>query len=361
MSIISRSISLIEALILADSGIIGLIFIKEYSIYKFAEDKIENKMECKKQIILKCKSVYTTNMMERYFMYIVIQILNYGLSRIMPKALGLFESSYVLFIMCMTISLPWIQNRIVNIKKAKEVIKVFNEDKEVFLKYTLSKLIINCIKELDEGVQDIKNYNIFLIYNVISLENVYDLAKSYTFVFVMNMLRKAEETYYYYKAIKLAYYYKSGYLFNVMPIKEAVYIVNMIIREKRWEEVSNVEVIHAVHVLINNKLQKDSESVEIQLAILKFFMIWTIISILKIFSIEVNTVLFAINMIINRKMIGTVIVVYMMIICNTNDILIGIILIAYKPLNYVLHEIYFYMKNKKDIKKVLKVYGKKIR
>jgi hypothetical protein len=355
MSIISRNTSLIEALILADSVISGLIFIKEYSIYKFAEDKIENKMECKKQIILKCKSVYAMNMMDRYFMYIVIQILNYGLSRI------LFRSSYVLYIICMAISLPVIQNRILNIKRAKEVIKVFNEDKEIFVRYTLSKLIIKGIKELDEEVQDIKNYNIFLIYNVITLENVYELAKSYTFVFVMYMLRKAEETYYYYKAIKLAYYYKSGYLFNVMTIKEAVYIVNMIIKEKRWEEVSNVEITHAVHVLIISKLQKDSESVEFQLAILKFFMIWTTISILKIFSIEVNTVLFAMYMIINRKMIGTITVVYIMIICNTNDILIGVILIAYKPLNYILREIYFYMKNKKDIQKVLKVYGKKIR
>ena len=353
---IVRNIPLIEALVITDSIVNGVMFTREYSIYKFAEDKIKDKTEYKKEIVKKCNNIYTMNMMDRYLMYLGVQIV-YTMSCQINNELV----NYIIYIVMMSVAMPIVQNGITSMKRPREFLKAFNEDKEIFARYTVSKFMVNGLKMLDEGVQDIKNYNIFLVYHILSIHYFFNFAKSYLFIFAMYMLRKTEQTYYYYKAIKLAYYYNSGYLFNVMTKHEAAYIINMMIKERRWKDISEVEITHALHVIIMNKLQKDSDSIEMQLAMLRFFSIWTIIAVLKLISIELNTIILVIYVITKKNMIDLAIIVYMLTIFNTNDILIGVILLGYKPLHYLLQEVKFYIKNRKDIKKVLTVYGKKLR
>lgn len=365
---ITREISLVEGLVLIDSIINGLVFIKEYSLYRITEGKMQeygrskNKVEMsvmKEEIVKKCNSVYNANVMDRYLMYVGIHMLYsivyYGIDIMNWNGLEIPKYSSVMYMLCVIPTFPIIQNAIVEMRRPKEMIEAFNEHKKTFVRYTISKFVINGLILLDEEINEIKNYHIFILYHVLSFKYVYNFAKSYVFIFLMYTLRQTQQTYYYYKAIKLAYYYNSGYLFNVITRKEAAYIINDMVKRKRWKDMVEVEVTHAFHVIIANKLQRVSDTTTIQLAILRFFTIWTIIAILKLATVEITTSVFIVYTIsrMNSGVIGIASIVYLLIIFNTNDIVIGLILLGYKPMQYLIEEGRFYMRNRRDIKKVL--------
>jgi hypothetical protein len=365
---ITRDISLVECLVLIDSIINGLVFIKEYSLYKITEGKMQeyggsrSRVEMsgmKEEIVKKCNSVYKTNVMDRYLLYLgihmVYSIVYYGIDIMNWNGLEIPKYSSVMYMICVIPTLPIIQNAIVEMRRPKEMIEAFNGHKKTFVRYTISKFVINGLILLDEEINEIKNYHIFILYHDLSIKYVYNFAKSYIFIFLMYTLRQTQQTYYYYKAIKLAYYYNSGYLFNVITRREAAYIINDMVKRKRWKDMVEVEVTHALHVIIANKLQTSSDTTTIQLGILRFFTIWTLIAILKLTSVEVKTSVFIVYTVsrMNRGVIGIASIVYLLIVFNTNDIVIGLILLGYKPMQYLIEEGRFYIRNRRDIKKVL--------
>ena len=59
---------------------------------------------------------------------------------------------------------------------------------------------------------------------------------------------------------------------------------------------------------------------------------------------------------LNVKNIITSILVYFLIIFNINDLIITLVLITHKIVYYWLEEVYFFVKNTKNVKKVIKMY-----
>ena len=54
-----------------------------------------------------------------------------------------------------------------------------------------------------------------------------------------------------------------------------------------------------------------------------------------------------------------VVVVYILVLLNTNDLIISAIFVGYELIYYILEEVYFFIRNVDDIKKILKFYYNK--
>ena len=177
-------------------------------------------------------------------------------------------------------------------------------------------------------------------------------------------LKNNPDYYYYYKAIKVSYFYNSGYNFTVTNLYEAIYLINLIIKEKRWNEFNKMEVVNTIYILITTKYINENSDffVNTSIGLLKFFSIWTIISLLKLLfyldNIYINTIVLLLITPFSkykiRKIITTVFF-YNLLVFNVNDIIITIFLITNNLFYLLLEEMYFFMKNMTSIKKVLKL------
>jgi hypothetical protein len=145
-----------------------------------------------------------------------------------------------------------------------------------------------------------------------------------------------------------------------MSLYESIDIINFIIKEKRWSEFTKMEVINAFYILIKIKYTNENSSIYVNssISIIKFFSLWTLISLIK-FWFEINQIITTSFIIlylithINKKKILLFILFYSLLIFNVNDILISIILICNKIIYLVFSEMYFFMKNIYSIKKIL--------
>jgi len=168
--------------------------------------------------------------------------------------------------------------------------------------------------------------------------------------------------------IKLAYYYNTGHLFNQITTEDSIYIINIIVSEKKWNDLSNLEIVHAFYTLINNKYSSnDNIYVTFSLYFAKFFTLWSFICLLKILKIELITFLLFTYFIIDyyyrkyktTKIIeksGIVIFLYFLLLFNINDLVISTILVFYKFIYLIYCELIFFITNVNDIKKVLIFY-----
>jgi hypothetical protein len=178
-------------------------------------------------------------------------------------------------------------------------------------------------------------------------------------------LRKFDTTYYYYKAIKLAYFYNSGFNFNVISREDSLYIINIIIKEKRWKDLVKVEVVNALYTLMSNRLETWTDTSHWLFYVSQFFAVWSIVCGLKLLNMYINTTLLVLYLTTwndkdkvsesrTAKRILVTIVTYGLIILNTNDLVISMVFFGQEILYTFVDELIFFIKNEKDIKKVLK-------
>ena len=396
-----RNITLFEAMIVSDGIYNALTFTKEYMYYKIkynliVSDKKEvnfDKKEVnfdiknvdfdiKKQLLSNYKNVYILSIVDRYILYSTCY-LSYKLITIITWSwkiilLNNYNDFYKLIDnACYTVVLlsvfPYIQNIIIKLNPINKYIDVYLLNKQIFIKYSVSKIIINFIKSLDSRIDFIKNSQIFVLYRYISSQIVIDFVKSYCFIYFLYFLKHNQTTYYYYKMIKLAYYYNTGHLFNQITIEDSIYIINIIVSEKKWNDLSNLEMVHAFYTLINNKYNSnDNIYVTFSLYCAKFFTLWSFICLLKILKIELITFLLFAYFIIDYKLnyrgyktikfmerSGVVIVLYCLLLFNINDLVISTILVFYKYIYLIYCELLFFTTNVNDIKKVLIFYKTK--
>lgn len=394
-------IPLMEMFILIDGLICAFTFFKEYTILKLSESTIRiirttniktpiNLKNTKKELVKKYNNIYILTTMDRYLVYLIIYFINFILELFLELfldidtiVLGVFkEYRFNPRIFYYIICFPFFQNLICNYNR--KIIKKYNEDKEIFIKYNLSKLIIAFVEKLHPNILKIPNYHIFILYKNISFTYLYNTIKVYLFITLLYFLKGNSNLYYYYKAIKLAYFYETGFLFNIIPTEMAVYTANLVIKNKRYNELSKIEICNAFYILIKDKFKMNEKSFYINtvIVVLKIFSFWSLVSFSKIMyillikNIQVYNLFYVFSAIIysrhtthtrrnTRVLLNAFIkklviltVIYFLISFNINDIIITLTLLLHNVIYYILEEIYFFKSNNKNIRVVLAEYYK---
>jgi len=378
-----RRVPMLELMVILDGAVLGVVFAKQYVLYKVAEARVDQhkQTEYKEEVIKRYKQTYTLGTVERYLMYSCIHLCHVIVSMCISNTLGSMDSEFgdivtaSVYVIGIGVVVPRIQNRIVKLEWVGRYISGYYKHKETFMRYSISKSIITGIQGLHPDIQEIQNYHIFVLYTHVSIAYAWEFIKTYGFIYILNLLRDWESTYYYYKAIKFAYYYNTGYMFNTLTSQDSVYIMNVIISEKRWRDLEKIEVVNAFYSLICLQL-KDKQVhywTELQIVTSKIFMVWSIVCLLKLFSVYVNTITLGGYLLVLwysmdtqfagnndtvsvMKQVFAAVIVYILIALNVNDIIISFVFIANRTLYYVCEEVVFYLKNRRDIGKVVEFY-----
>lgn len=382
-----RNITLLEAIIISDGIYNALTFAKEYIYYKIKIKLISNNtntidVDIKKELLKNYNNLYILNIFDRYILYFILYII-YKLTIIITWSFNiiLLDNDNIfykfidntLYILILLLIFPYIQNTILKMHIINKYIDIYLSNKNVFIGYSFSKITINFIKNLDSRIDFIKNSQIFVLYRHISFKLFIDFIKSYCFIYVLYFLRNNQSTYYYYKMIKLAYYYNTGHLFNQISIEDSIYIVNIIVLEKKWNDLANLEIVHAFYRLIDNKYNNNGNIyITLSLYFAKFITLWNFICLLKIFKTEIITLLMFIFFIIEYKLnnkrynitkikenLGIILVLYFLLLFNVNDLVISTIFVLYKLIYLIYCELVFFITNLNDIHKILSFYQNK--
>jgi len=352
--------SLMETMLLMDGVISSIYFLKDFLILKVSARKLSKEaiIAYNEEIVIKSNKVYRLSTIDRYLFYLIIYFVYNSINYVYSEN----RYSYI-FIVCITV--PYVQELFFSVHYVDKILKQYINNKDIFMKYSVAKLTIWFIQNLHPQIEKIQNYHIFIIYKLLSTKFIITIITNCLFILLLNILRSYDSTYYYYKGIKMAYYYNVGYLYNIIPIQDAIYLVNIIIKEKRWKELEKLEVLNALFILITCKYElfstfKGSVWTNIMLTLLKISSLYSFVSILKIINLYTLGVLLFVGYVIkfSVKNVITSIFLYFLIIFNINNLLITFMLIIHKIIYYYLEEIFFFIKNIKNIKKIIKVYDK---
>lgn len=356
--------NLLKSLFFVDGLICCISFFKEVLLLKFTEERghLNPKFifDYQKIIIKKYNEIYVLNTIDRFLFYITIYFLQSTVNLILNEFEIDINGVANLNLPILLIVIPYVQNNLIK----STIYNKYTKNKEIFIKYSISKLSIQFIQSLHKDISRISNYHIFVIYNVINFNFVMLIFKNMALVCLFYFLKSHSDYFYYYKAIKVSYFYNSGYNFTTMTLYEAIDLANLIIKEKRWSEFTKMEVINTFYILITNKyINEHSDfTVNCLINLYKFCSLWTIVSLLKLLfyldNIYINSIIlllitpFSQNKI---KKIITAVVFYNLLLFDINDIIITFLLISNDIFYLLLQEIYFFTKNMYSIKKVLKM------
>lgn len=379
--------------IIFDGFISSLSFFKSYISFKLntplhLEKKNDDKKNDEKKdiihnrIIEKSK-IYNLPIVERYVLYGFISIVQISLFKGLSFFMGdeietnrtnsIYLNNFVDYSLSFIVSIPFFQNILFN---EKSVYKFVNR-RNLFFRYSFSRLILNYISQLNPKITGIKNYHTFILSRHIKLKLILDTFKTFIFIGLLHLLRDNQTTYYYYKAIKLSYFYNKGYLFNVINQDHAVHIINKIIKEKKWGEISNEENSNAFYCLIVENMSKNAKINTTLLHIISLFFssLWSIFCLVNLLSLHtiafgIYTTICIIGTIFEIFTIGFVKKVllsgsfaFLLSYFYVNELLVTIIyfsIIYNKIPSYIINEMLFFLKNYKDIEKVIEFYNKKI-
>jgi hypothetical protein len=356
--------TLMESLLLFDGIACSIYFLREFLILKLSLRKLSKRaiIVYSEEIVDKYNSLYRLSTLDRYLFYLFIY---FGYNSINY----FYKKNQYTYLLILPIILPSIQNSLLGISFISKRVNNYIEHKNIFVKYSMSKMSVNFIKQLHPQIETIQNYHIFIIYKTLSIDFVWKIINNCLFIVLLNILRTYDSTYYYYKGIKMAYYYNVGYLYNIIPLGDAIYLANLIIKEKRWRELEKLEVVNAFFTLIVNKYEifssfSGSFWINSQMILFQLFSLYSIVSVLKLITIYLSGIwIFTLLIVLavyfaklNFKNIITSILVYFLIIFNINDLIITLVIITHKILYYWLEEICFFVKNTENVKKVIKMY-----
>ena len=356
--------SLMESLLLLDGVVCSFYFLKDFLLLKLSSKKLSKRaiVVYNEEIVERYNSLYILSTIDRYIFYLIIylgyNIINYFYNE--------NEYSYLLILI---ITIPYVQNNVLSIGFMNRIIYKYIQNKNMFVKYSISKMSVHYVQHLHPQIEKIQNYHIVIIYRLLSFKFVWSIINNCLFISLLNILRSYDSTYYYYKGIKMAYYYNVGYLYNVIPLSDAIYLVNIIIKEKRWRELEKIEVVNAFFVLVVNKYEifnsmSNSFSTTSQIILFQVFSLYSIVSVLKILNIYLSGISLSILIItlagyltkFNIKNIITSILIYFLIMFNINDLIITVVIITHTIVYYWLEEIYFFIRNIENVKKVIRMY-----
>jgi hypothetical protein len=353
-----------ESLLLVDSVVCSIYFLRDFLILKLSSRKLSKRaiMVYNEEIVDKYNSLYKLSTLDRYLFYLLIYIGYNGINYF-------YKENRYSYLLILPIVLPSIQNSLLSFRFIGIYIDKYLEHKDIFIRYSISKMSVHFVQHLHPQIEKIQNYHIFIIYKLLSFDFVWKIISNCLFISLLNVLRSYDTTYYYYKGIKMAYYYNVGYLYNVIPLGDAIYLANIIIKEKRWRELEKLEVVNAFFVLVVNKYEifssfSGSFWVNSQMILFQFFSLYSIVSVLKLVTIYLSGIWVCVLLMsiavylskLNLKNIITSLLVYFLIIFNINDLIITLAIVTHKIIYYWFEEIYFFIKNTENVKKVIRMY-----
>lgn len=318
-----KETNFLETAIVYDGLVNAATFVYYYTGYRNINDNLstEDKNTNNKLLLKMCDSIYLLGTTERYMIYLATYFAYSCTSSIYQHTVKI----------PLLITLPVIQNYILRSKLVQPYVACYKMHKNIFFRYTLSKLTILYIKGLDPVLHNIKNYHIFLLYHHMSYTKFKDFCKTFAFIHLLNFLRSNEATYYYYKAIKLSYYYNTGNLFNVIRQQDASYILRIIVQEKKWHEITRFDVVNALYTLCNRYISATSTKM-MKIQLLKLFTVWSIVCYLKMFNEVINAVFICIYLacyyvssIITFRRVSTTVIAYILLTLHVNDLIISLI------------------------------------
>jgi hypothetical protein len=332
--------------------------LKKENLHKYIKDSslVENSL--KQNLIKQSNHLYEMHFVDRYMLYFII----YGVYIIFQRT--------IIYFIYLTASLPFIQNKILNIRVVRLYYNIYCENREIFIFYSCSKFIISSIQNLNKDIRPIRNYHIFIMYYYLTFDNLIKFLKLYVFTYILYFLRSGESTYYYYKVIKFAFYYTNGYLFNNITIEDSVNAINNFVNDKQWCNIHKIEIVHAIYNLVSAKYKNQNNlDTTLYIYVLKFFTLWNIIFVLKILKDYVNVIILLIYLVITEYLylfnfIDRVknyirhISIYVLLLLNINDLFISLFFVFFPVVYYIYDEVKFFILNVYDIKKVLDLYNK---
>lgn len=356
--------SLMESFLLLDGVVCSFYFLRDFLILKLSSRKLSKRaiMTYNEEIVDKYNSLYRLSTLDRYLFYLIIY---FGYNTINY----FYQENKYSYVLLLPLVFPSIQNGLLSIPWISNPLDKYIHNKDMFIRYSIAKMSVHFVEELHPQIEKIQNYHIFIIYRLLSVKFVWNIIHNCLFISLLNLLRSYETTYYYYKGIKMAYYYNKGYLYNIIPLGDAIYLANIIVKEKRWRELEKLEVVNAFFTLVLNKYDlsnnlSGSFLVNSQMILFQVFSLYSIVSVFKILAIYIPGLWICILLTglgvyltkLNIKNITTSLLVYFLIIFNINDLIITMVIVTHKIVYYWLEEIYFFIKNIQNVKKVIKMY-----
>lgn len=356
--------TLMESFLLLDGVVCSFYFLRDFLILKLSSRKLSKRaiMTYNEEIVDKYNSLYRLYTLDRYLFYFIIYVGYNGINYFYVEN----QYSYVLLL---PLVIPSVQNAFLSIPLISNPLDKYISNKDMFVRYSISKMSVHFVEELHPQIEKIQNYHIFIIYKLLSVKFVLNIIHNCLFISLLNLLRSYETTYYYYKGIKMAYYYNKGYLYNIIPLGDAIYLANIIIKERRWRELEKLEVVNAFFTLVLSKYDltnnlSGSFLVNSQMILFQIFSLYSIVSVFKILAIYIPGVWICVLLLglsvyltkLNLKNVTTSLLVYFLIIFNINDLIITLVIVTHKIVYYWLEEIYFFIKNIQNVKKVIKMY-----
>lgn len=290
-------------------------------------------------------NLYILNIVERYSIYLSLYIM-----QLLLYEIDIEINKYIFII----ITLPFIQNNIKHVTNFDNYLK----HKKLFVKYTIANIFVKSLQDLHNDVINVVNYNIFAIFPYIKITFIKAFISNYLFISLMYFLKSRSTLYYYYKAIKVSYKYNTGYNFTQFKLHEAIFLVNLIIKEQRWADLTKIEVVNALYILLIHKYCKINGDIftNSYIILYKFFSLWSLISFLKIifhshiaFKVLIPFTIYTAS---NKQFIQ-VLAIYHLFEYDANDITIVFFIVFNDYFYKFLNQVYFFIKYFKSISKVV--------
>jgi hypothetical protein len=355
---IIKDIDIFKETIIFDGIIESILFFKSYFSYKINHCSFEDFMNR--------TTAYSLPIVERYIYYYTISNISHYFLMIMNLQEDLYINKIIVIILCT----PYIQRFILK----DRIVNKYIERKHLFFKYSFAKLFLKFVSKLDENICGIRNYHTFIFSRYINIKLIKSTFKTAMFIILLYTLRENQSTYYYYKAIKLSYFYNQKYLFNVMNRNNAVAIINDIIKKKNWGDLNKEEVANAFYNLITeNMITVEKLDInKLKIMFLFFSSIWSILCFINLIEIKIISLIiyisFCINGLIfevynikffNKLCIAGIISCYSCYLINEFFSTILFFSIIYNTIpQYIIGETWFFLNNYKNIEKVIKFYDK---
>lgn len=264
--------NLISFLLMIDSIFTSSLFI----IYSYSNTKI--------QILNKCESLYTVNILDRYIYYIIISLIFYNFN------LFLWTNDIILLYIFLLFGCPQCVNKLTQINFFSNIIIFVRKQIEDIVKLFCATQISIIIKDISEQIFNKKYYiNKYDIYNALFIDpnlktSLSECLKNIFIIFLLLFLKK-KYIYFYKYIVKLIYilnYGKTNY-----KVDPYVYVKN-IIDQQKWYLLHDPNTIRIIIKLIQDNPDKNIGNVfinEIKYEITKCISIWSLSSCLDLIYI----------------------------------------------------------------------------
>lgn len=281
-----------------------------------------------KKTITYINNVYTLNFIERLLLYWFVNILLYN------------------SIFCFLFVIPSFQNWLID-----SIYDTYQQEKSKLIKFIISKRIIQYFQKLFH----ISNYQIFKVYPILCYDFYIKILQNSLFIFIIYLLKQSERTYLYYRIIKYHAFISSYYTFTISNIEQAKEILHDMILDNRWDSLSDIEIVHALFILIHKQLMtylpSTSDSLYTKLQFL-YFKLWIPYYIYSIGNYLDFTFVITILLYLQFRLRFNVLkYIIAMLIPNT---IMGLsIIYFYNQMLSIMKDVSFYFTYKQEIDKVI--------